>query len=172
MAHFSPKTVEECRLLTKLPVRNLKRFADALCLTEAEYLGFDDEYSMTYEYIISDDAEITALSLRLLSDDIKFSAFELDKKEIHELTTLIEKLDVEWYKISRLDEAFDLWMLLYDIDSDLGLDLVNASGDEAIVDALRKVYSEVAALSVEINGYITIRQWKAKKARKKPSSSA
>lgn len=162
---FSPRNINECMVVADIPGKDLEKFASAFCCAETDKLGFEDDYSMTSGYIFSDDAEITPISARLLSDDIRISAFELNKKEIVKLTNLLDQFEDKEFKISQLEDADQLWQSLREIEYDFRIDLVSSDGDNEIEGAIEDVRSEIQELASQANSYMS-KKWKVKKISK------
>jgi hypothetical protein len=160
---FSPNNSEEYKKLSKISTNDLEDFAKNICYTEVEKLGFIDGYPLTYEYIFSDDAEITPLSAIILKEDIKYSVFELDKNAILKLNALFDQFEEKDYIIGQLLVAEELWRSLKEIENDLNLDLVSTDGDNEIEERLSDIRDDVESLTSAVNSYITENPWEEKK---------
>ncbi len=152
---------DDFKSVTKIPIQDLEDFAKIFCSTDVEKLGFDDEYIVTDEFILSDDATTTPLSIAVLKEELKFCAFELDKKEITKLTKLLDKFDDKEFMIDQLEEAEQLWKSLREIEYDLHVDLVSSDGDDNLEEKLNDVRDEIESLTSEVNKILTQNPWKA-----------
>jgi hypothetical protein len=150
--------------ITKIPSKDLEDFARNFCYTDVEKLGFDDEYIVTDEFILSDDATTTPLSIAVLKEEFKFSAFELDEEELVELTELLDKFDDKDFIIGQLEEAEQLWESLRNIENELNIDLVSSDGNDEIESRLSDVRDEIESLTSQVNTILIENSWKAKKS--------
>lgn len=149
----------EAKKISKISTDVLRQITRQFLATDYEDSAFDDEYRAKKLFILSDDAEISAMSFHVMTDDVRIEYFEISQKTCEELIETIEQISQNNYTKQEANEAKDLYESLQNLQYSLEINLVSRYGDDELDEKIDDCDTEIQTCREKVAELIS-EKWK------------